>query len=204
MVTFAIMTEDAMRVKGPPQGHWTREDWEQQDHEAGIRYEIIEGFLYMSTSPSLMHQYTLKRLYALLGLPAENDGLGQAWFAPIGVFMPGSQPVQPDFVFVKSNRADILLDKHINGVPDLIVEILSPGNRAYDEETKFKAYQKAGVAEYGLIDPLGRDMTRYVLVGSAYEMAGHYYTDDIVNFSCLPTISFRLGALFDGAPDTTL
>jgi hypothetical protein len=41
MVTFAIMTEDAMRVQGPPQGQWTREDWEKQDHEAGIRYELM-------------------------------------------------------------------------------------------------------------------------------------------------------------------
>lgn len=204
MVTFAIMTEDAMRVQGPPQGQWTREDWEQQDHGAGIRYEIIEGYLYMSTSPSLMHQYTLKRLYALLGLPAESAGLGQAWFAPIGVFMPGSQPVQPDFVFVRANRSDILLDKHINGIPDLIIEILSPGNRAYDEDTKFKAYQTAGVSEYAMIDPIARNMAVYLLVEGYYEFTGLYAGDDMITFKCLPSISFRVGVLFDGAPDTTL
>jgi len=90
---------DAPAVKGPRQGDWTRSDWETLP-EDGNRYEIIEGVLYMSTAPSFFHQWITKRLYRLVGIPAEDQGLALCIWAPIGVFMPGCDPVQPDFVVV--------------------------------------------------------------------------------------------------------
>jgi len=119
--------------------------------------------------------------------------------------MPGAEPVQPDYVVVLSEHADIIRDKRIWGVPDLIAEVLSPGSTDYDEVIKLQAYAKAGVPEYVVIDPSEKRVPVYKL-----ERAGHYappmiYKEgDTITFGCLPTLPVEVSKLFAGAPDTTL
>jgi len=199
-----VMPTDAPAIKGPPQGRWTLSDWEKLPDD-GNRYEIIDGVLYMSTAPGFTHQRIISRLYKLLGIPAEEQDLGVAIFAPFGVFMPGCNPVQPDFVFVSKSHADIIQERGIFGIPDLIVEILSPGNRAYDEEVKFQAYATAGVAEYGIIDSATQSLrlNRSPAQGE-YKETQVFDATQTVTFACLPGIALVVGNLFEGAPDTTL
>jgi Uma2 family endonuclease len=153
---FAIpIATNTQGVRGPRQGTWTYADWETLPPDDEHRYEIIDGVLYMSTAPSLYHQWIVKQVYRLVGLPAEDAGLGYSFMAPVGVMMPHCQPVQPDFVYVQKANAGILRDGKIRGVPDLIVEVLSPGNRDYDEDVKLRAYAACGVPEYGCLEPAG-------------------------------------------------
>lgn len=203
MVAMPILTEIKV-VKGPPQGQWTYADWEALPDDDN-RYEIIEGVLYMSTSPSLHHQWILQQFYGRVGLPALNQKLGYPYLAPVGVLMPGCDPVQPDFVFVRASRKSILVDRRIRGVPDLIVEVLSPGNRDYDEDVKLTAYANAGVPEYCVIDPAKKQLRLYTLnQPGEYALAKIFEAVDPVTFACLPTITFVLNDLFAGSPDTTL
>jgi len=151
-MTSLVISTDAPVVAGPPQGHWTYADWETLPLD-GNRYEIIDGVLYMTTAPSNFHQWIIQRLYRFIGMPAEDQNLAYSFAAPIGLLMPGCDPVQPDFVIVRKENAAIIRDRRIRGVPDLLVEILSPGNAAHDEEIKLRAYARAGVPEYAIIDP---------------------------------------------------
>lgn len=200
MATLVFRT-DAPLVKGPPQGHWAYEDWEALPDD-GNRYEIIDGTLYMTTAPSLFHQWVVHMLIGYIGFPAAQQKLAYAYTAPVGVLMPGCDPVQPDFVVVKADRTHLLEDgKRIMGVPDLIVEILSPGNRAYDETIKLPAYANAGVPEVGIIDPDQRQLRLYQLdVPGQFLPPVIYDESDMAHFGCLPTISFRVRALFEGGP----
>ena len=204
MTTFAIATETAPVVHGPPQGHWTYADWEKLGAD-GNRYEIIDGVLYMTTAPSSFHQWIIQQLVEYIGIPVKRQGLAYAFPAPIGLLMTGSDPVQPDYVIVLKAHASIIHDRRIRGVPDAIIEILSPGNATYDEETKLQAYEHAGVPEYVIIDPRSQTLRHYRrdtpsnfttprLIGSAETFA----------FECLPTIRFQVSDLFAGAPDTTV
>ncbi|MCC6613126.1 MAG: Uma2 family endonuclease [Anaerolineae bacterium] len=205
MLTFPVLTDDVVPVRGPRQGEWTQADWETLPHDDGNRYEIIEGVLYVSKSPSSFHQWVIVALVEHLGIPAKHAGLAYTFVAPIGVFMPGSDPVQPDFVVVRSERQSIIRDRRIFGVPDLIVEVLSPGNADYDEDVKLTAYATAGVEEYALVDLAARVLRVYRLrEPGSYDPLHTYGAEESVSFACLPSISFRLGDLFDGAPDTTL
>ena len=204
MATLVIPT-NANTVKGPPQGQWTYDDWLNLPHDDGNRYEIIYGHLYMTTAPSSFHQWILQQLYDLVGSPAKSQGLAYPFFAPIGVIMPGADPVQPDFVLVLKERADIIRERRIMGVPDLIVEVMSPGSTTYDEHVKREAYAKAGVPEYAIIDPAARQVTVYRLdEPSKFHEPDIFAAEDALAFNCLPTISFTVGDLFEGAPDTTL
>src|SRR5262245_20268169 len=81
-MTSLIISTDAPAVAGPPQGHWTYADWETLPDD-GNRYEIIDGVLYMTNAPSNFHQWSIRRLHPFLDIPAQAQGLGFAFSAPI-------------------------------------------------------------------------------------------------------------------------
>lgn len=203
-MTALVIPTDAPTVKGPPQGHWTYADWERLP-EDGNRYEIIDGVLYMSTAPSFFHQWIILQFVEHIGIPAKQQGLAIPAFAPIGVLMPGCDPVQPDFLIVLSPRASIIHDRRIRGVPDAIVETLSPSNRSYDEDVKLGAYARAGLPEYVIVDPGARRLLHYRLAQPGrYAEPETYGEHDDFGFDCLPTLRLHVGDLFAGSPDTTL
>ncbi len=202
MATFVIPTETAPVVHGPPQGRWTFADWEALPDD-GNRYEVIDGVLYMTTAPHSFHQWIVRRLERHIGIPAEDRELAFAFSAPIGLLMPGCDPVQPDYVVVLASRRELFQRGRIVGVPDLIVEVLSPGNAAYDLDIKLHAYARAGVPEYVVVDPRARTLAHHRLESPGRYLPARVYPEhDRVTFDCLPPISFIVGDLFTGAPDT--
>ena len=99
----------------------------------------------------------------------------------------------------------IIRDRRIRGVPDILVEILSPGNTAYDQQVKLEAYARAGVPEYAIVDPATRTVRHYRLgAPGRYADPQVHGTADVMSFDCLPTIRVPVGEHFAGAPDTTL
>lgn len=201
MPTLVIPT-DAPSVPGPLQGQWTYADWERLPDD-GNRYEIIDGVLYMGTAPSSFHQWIIQGLQEFIGIPVRRQGLGYAFAAPIGVLMPGCDPVQPDFVVVLQSNAAIIRERRIMGIPDVIVEVLSPGNADYDKDVKLRAYAAAGVPEYAIIDPRARIVNQLDVPGRYNAPAVFGETTSMI-FICLPTLSIPIAELFAGAPDTTL
>lgn len=184
---------------------WNYERWERELPDDGNRYEVIEGVLYMTTAPSYFHQWIVRRLDKYIGMPLEEQGLAYAATAPIGVLMPGCDPVQPDFVLAGCDRADIISERRIRGVPDLIAEVLSPSNPEQDTVVvKRRAYARAGVPEYWIIRPETRD----ALVCRAPDATLEDYAftrligpDATLQPDRFP-VAVPVAALFAGAPDT--
>jgi Uma2 family endonuclease len=75
------------------------------------------------------------------------------------------------------------------GVPDLAVEILSPGSVYKDREVKRKEYAQAGVAEYWIIDPEARTV-------DIYEVGRHFAGTDVLTSELFPGFSIPLAELF--------
>ncbi|NNJ10670.1 Uma2 family endonuclease [Chloroflexales bacterium ZM16-3] len=185
---------------------WSYARWEELPDD-GNRYEVIDGVLYMTTAPSFFHQWVVQRLVRLIGIPAEDRGLAYFSVAPIGLLMPGCDPVQPDFLLVRQANAGIIADRRIRGVPDLIAEVLSPSNPEQDTEIKRDAYARAGVPEYWIIRPQTRDI---LLCWQPDATLGDYAQvrligqDDDLASPTLDGVVLRVADLFAGAPDTTL
>ena len=139
------------------EGHWNRVRWEQLPDD-GNRYEVIDGVLYMTTAPSSSHQRIILRVVRYLLQQIDDLDIGETLCSPIGVFMPGCDPVQPDILVVKKDDRDIIHERGVFGVPTLMVEVLSPSNASADTRIKRSAYARAGVPEYWIVRPTSRDV----------------------------------------------
>jgi Uma2 family endonuclease len=178
---------------------WCYERWERLPND-GNRYEVIDGVLYKSTAPGFQHQRCSLWLDRRVGYPLEEQGIVIAVASPIGLIMPGADPVQPDFMLIRREHADIIAeDGRVRGVPDLIAEILSPNNPEIDTVTKRAAYARAGVPEYWILRPATRDIlvcTRPDVGLGDFANAHLFSTDDELVSPTLP-IRVRVAALFD-------
>jgi Uma2 family endonuclease len=156
----------------PPQGQWTYEDYRQLPDD-GYRYEVIDGVLLMSPPPTPRHQRACGKLAFAFRMFVREEQRGEIYESPIEVILPGiATPVQPDILFISTERLGIVGQTRIEGAPDLVVEVLSPGNWLTDRREKFRAYEAAGVQEYWIVDPDRRTIEVYVLREGNYALAG--------------------------------
>lgn len=117
------------------------------------RYEIIDGDLHMTPAPLTRHQKILGNIFRKLWDFVTERKLGEVLFAPVDVVLSQEDIVQPDILFISRDRLGILTEKNVQGPPDLLIEILSPSTKNWDQETKRKLYERYGVREYWIVDP---------------------------------------------------
>lgn len=200
---MAVTTIDlAMRSQDAT---WTRERWGKLPAD-GNRYEVIDGVLYMSTAPSFFHQWIIRLLQRELFAQIDDRGIGLTLSSPIGVFMPGCDPVQPDLLVIRNEDMAMVRDGGIHGVPALLIEVVSPSNPNYDLRVKRQAYARAGVPEYWMFRPATRDAL--VCSNPDFSLGDYGHTDLVPPHGEIlsPTLPFRapVERFFEGAPDTTL
>ena len=128
----------------------------------GFRYELIDGVICISPSPSSDHQRTATcisgEIYAYLREHPVGEVMAEV-DVNLGVGPRGGDLVyRPDVVFIEAQRW-IQMGERMTGVPDVVVEVISRTSRRYDRETKKTDYERSGVAEYWLIDPERGTMT---------------------------------------------
>jgi len=133
--------------------HFTVAEYLETD-ETSRRRELVHGELREPPAPTYGHQAVVTRLVALFHTHVERHRLGHVCVSPLDVILDAERDLilQPDIVFVSSERAGIIRDR-IWGAPDLVVEVLSPSTREYDRRTKVDLYQQYGVRECWLLDP---------------------------------------------------
>ena len=134
--------------------------------------EVIDNQLYMSPAPILRHQRVTSKLWKVLDQYVEDEDLGEVFISPADVFLDEeSNAVQPDIFFISKGRLDIADDNGgVHGVPDLIIEVLSPGNSQHDKVKKKELYQKFGVKEYWIVDPETRKAIGYSFVKDSFQL----------------------------------
>ncbi|MBX2897458.1 MAG: Uma2 family endonuclease [Cyclobacteriaceae bacterium] len=137
----------------------------------GTLAEVIDKTLYMSPTPVTNHQRIISKLIIQIGGFLEKLNSGEIFTAPFDVFLDAdSNAVQPDLLVVlNANKHIIDETSTIHGVPDLIIEVLSPGNKKHDLITKKVLYEKFGVKEYWVVDPAEKQAIGFELRNNKYE-----------------------------------
>lgn len=133
----------------------------------GTRAELINDTIYMSPTPNFQHQEISTEILNQIRNYAKGRGLGTC-LPTIDVFFDRKNVFEPDILFIAKENMGIVRDNKIKGSPDLIVEILSPGNRKHDTEKKKAAYEKFGVKEYFVVDPETKETITWYLVNAKY------------------------------------
>ena len=127
--------------------HWTSTDLKSLP-DNGNRYEIIEGELYVSTSPRYEHQRACNRIWRMLEDWSQQTRAGEP-FTGSGLIFAGDNDVIPDVVWISRQRRDKLLgtDGHFHGAPELVVEVLSftGSNEKRDRDAKLQLYSRSDV-----------------------------------------------------------
>jgi Uma2 family endonuclease len=122
-----------------------------------VRAELIGGELYVTPSPTPLHQDVIGRLYRILTDVVERQTLGRVFLAPLDVHLPSGDVVQPDLLFIAAGHETVIQD-WIRGVPDLVVEVVSPTHAERDRSVKRDLYARNGTPELWLVDPQERSV----------------------------------------------
>ncbi len=143
---------------------WTIQDIEALPENEGVRYEIVDGELFVTRSPHHKHQQVAGRIFAVLDNWSLNHGSGEASIMP-GLIFSDCDNVIPDVIWISNERLAHIQDEagHFQGSPELIVEVLSPGkpNEDRDRRAKLKLYSIKGVQEYWIVDRIERRIEVY-------------------------------------------
>ncbi len=164
----------------------------------GNRYEVIEGELFVSRSPSLTHQSVSGNLFRSIDTYLIQNPIGRLWATP-GVIFSELSGVIPDLVFVSHERRDeIASGDRITGAPDLVIEIVSPGaeNERRDRIAKMQLYAKYGVKEYWIVDFEKRTIEVYFLEGRTLQLRSLLTEKDEITSWVLPRYRCQVSSIF--------
>ncbi|MCP4251397.1 MAG: Uma2 family endonuclease [bacterium] len=162
----------------------------------GKRYQILDGVLHVSPSPRTIHQRVVFRLGRMLAGYAESHDLGEILIAPMDVLLGDEDIVQPDVIFISRANAAIITEDNIKGVPDLLIEVLSPTRPELDTRDKRQVYARCGVPFYWLVDPVARTLTELELVDEDYGTVVVCQAGDTFSPRLWPDLSIDLNKLW--------
>jgi Uma2 family endonuclease len=165
----------------------------------GKRHELIDGEHYVTPSPNIRHQRISGKLYLLIGSWLEANPIGQLFYAPLDVVFSNFDVVEPDLLYMSNARAqEVLTEKHVSGVPELVIEIGSRGTRKRDETVKRRLYERVAVDEYWIVDPAIDAIRVFRRSGGAFGRPQELSAEagDALETPLLPGLTIPLARIF--------
>ncbi|MDM8561007.1 Uma2 family endonuclease [Candidatus Parabeggiatoa sp. HSG14] len=195
--TTPTITLPTKEIKGIRQGEWTYEDYLHLPND-NHRYEIIEGVLYISDVPDIEHQSTVTKIVDHMKQFATQKQPGYLFTAPFEVHLSENiRPIQPDVFFIKAEKCTTKIKECFKGLPDLIVEVLSPNTRRIDQFIKFGTYEKTKIPEYWIVDPKAHLVQVYILNDQEYMLLGNFMGDEVIESKILGDFKIIADSLFN-------
>ncbi len=165
--------------------------------EEGAPFQLINYDLIMSPSPLLIHQFILANFYdALKEFLKASNNKGKIVLSPMDVRLDEGNVYQPDLLFITKERIAEIAKERIEGAPDLVLEILSPSTAYYDLRQKKNSYEKHGVKEYIIIDPIEQSAELYALKDGLYEVYKKAERGGELNSLLLPGLIISMVDIF--------
>ena len=194
-----IHLKKAMVAQSATSIRWTVHDLEVLPQNEWTTYEIIDGELFMAKAPHRRHQQVGLEIGSALNDWSKQSGLGETIVAP-GVILSDADNVIPDLVWVSKERMALIEDEagHLIGMPELLVEVLSPGseNIRRDREAKLKLYSVTGAQEYWIADRFSKQIEVYRRENNRLVLTETLTDKDILRSPLLPEFSAEVSQFF--------
>lgn len=166
------------------------------------RLELIKGKIFkMSPAPGSVHQRISLRLSRWIGNYLEGKSC-EVFSAPFDVRLLRKNVHEKEILTVVQPDISVICDpakvdeRGCLGSPDIIIEILSPGNNKKELKNKYEVYEESGVLEYWVIQPLEKTFLKYTLVNNTYQPSRLFTVSDIITTPILPGFTLNLDELF--------
>ena len=185
------------------EGKYSYADYLTWEFEESV--EILKGKVFsMGATPNTSHQRISGKLSGILWQKFNNMSLN-FFAAPFDVRLLDKKKstldqeiytvVQPDLcVICDENKID---ERGAIGAPDLVIEILSPGNSNKEMKYKFDLYEEAGVLEYWIVNPADKTVFIYVLKENQCIGMHPLIEEDNIQSKLFPELDFKLESIFN-------
>ncbi|GHU69286.1 hypothetical protein FACS1894184_13050 [Clostridia bacterium] len=171
---------------------WTIEDeYDSMPHE--IHAELIDGIILLFEMPTIEHNDAAGEICLQLKLYLRGKHCRALYDTRVQLDKAKSDVLRPDVMLV-CDRSKIHL-RRVIGVPDLIVEVLSPSNHKHDTHTKRDIYQHAGVPEYWMVDTRNK-YVEVLILRDGYYVPTVYHAADSIKVSVLDDCVIELEYVF--------
>lgn len=131
--------------------------------------EWVDGEVILMSPVNFEHAELFRFLLSVVGTYIDDRDLGTVLTEPFQIrFGRMRRRRSPDIIFISRERSEIIKYAHIEGAPDLVIEIVSPDSQSRDRREKYLEYQSAGVREYWIIDPLSKTVEAHSLTRGRY------------------------------------
>jgi Uma2 family endonuclease len=114
--------------------------------------DFVNGYIHIQMGASVIHERIFSKIFLQLGLFANQNQLGEVFGSRLSVDLSGDYHPEPDIFFVAKYNSGKYANDRFNGIPDLVIEIISPSTRKLDLEEKRPLYQQNLVPEIYFID----------------------------------------------------
>jgi Uma2 family endonuclease len=167
------------------------------DENDNAYYELINGVIMKKSAPTPQHQRISMKLSRIISNYLLENKKGELLASPVDLFLDDRNAIQPDLVFVANDNQRIVTNDGIVGIPDLIVEIISPSSVMRDRVDKKNLYERLNVKEYWIIDPAYQDIEIYTILNGRYELlSGVTMLEGSLKSNILDGVSIDLKELF--------
>jgi Uma2 family endonuclease len=194
------MREGWVNAMALTQQRLTFEDWLTLPDD-GMRYELLNGELVEIPPPTVNHQIVVGMLHFWL-YRAQIASYGRVLMGPVAVLLDPTlrrqNAPEPDIFFIRREREHIIRSAAIEGSPDLVIEILSPGTRARDivGGVKWRLYQRFAVPHYWVVDVHLQTVTQYTFEDATFSAPIVRGLSDTLEFPLFPDITLPVADLF--------
>lgn len=169
----------------------------QDDLDENFYYELIEGEIVKKSAPHYEHQRVSGKIFLKLQPFVTANKLGEIFYAPIDVYLDDLNFYQPDLVFISESQRDILSKEGlIEGVPDLVIEILSPSTGKYDRGDKMRVYEQHGVKEYWIVDLANKLIEVYILENQRFDLYSYALSNEKIKSKLFVELDLLVGDIF--------
>lgn len=167
--------------------------------EDAFLYELLNGELVKRNAPSGEHQFAQSELFYRLMHHVTVNKLGRVFSSPTTVILSETDAPQPDLIFLSNDKIKLIDPEWgIRGIPDMVVEIVSPTSYKRDHFEKKKLYASAGVSEYWIVDPSYHSIEVFVLQDGSYQVHAFGIDEEVVTSSVLKEFSIVANSIFLG------
>lgn len=167
----------------------------------GERWELIDGVPYLQAAPTWQHQAIVSNIITRFNTYLQDKSCF-AFPAPFDLIL-GEEENDEDVTNILQPDVVIICDKSrlrktgYFGVPELIIEVVSPSTSKMDRVFKFNKYEKAGVKEYWIIEPEGKFVSVFNLQNNKrYGRPETYTEEDTMQVSTFSDLRIDLATIF--------